>query len=225
MSVFLIVLGAAVALLLAARAVRNYKQRGLQGAKSATRSSKSSGRFSLKPLSTDELELKSDSDNADALTAKASLSTERTAATPAHSPLVVIHAMADKNKPYHGYDLLQSLLENNLRFGEHSIFHCYSGADMKQALFSVTSLNKPGTFDLPKMGSFSCDGLIFFAELDRVEQPEQVLQMMLDVSEKIVASLGGYLGDDKRTLLSTEVVQHMREQAVSYGSYRAASAA
>lgn len=230
MSLILMVLSAAVVVLLAARWIKNRKPAGVRSdrqqpsvaQKGATRSSRSS-RFDLDPLSSDELNFNGDQ-QPDALTSSASLSKPT---APAEKPpaLIVIHAIAGVDKPYQGYDLLQALLANNLRFGDRKIFHRYDAlTSSANPLYSVTSMNKPGTFDLPKMNGFSCDGLIFFAQLDLVEDPAAVCQMMLDGAEKLIGTLGGYLADESRAMLSTEAVSAMREQAEYCAGLKPASA-
>nr|WP_304985336.1 cell division protein ZipA C-terminal FtsZ-binding domain-containing protein [Coxiella-like endosymbiont] len=59
-----------------------------------------------------------------------------------------------------------------MRYGEKNIFYRH---EMKtgrgQILFNLASVNKPGTFELSKMGSFSCPGLVLFLLLKRVPNP------------------------------------------------------
>jgi FtsZ-interacting cell division protein ZipA len=231
-SLFLIVLCAAVVLLLGARWFKNKgtegstseKRRQPSVAKSATRNNSRSRKFGLSPLSAGDLDFQDDG-QVDALASTASLSEPETASQgDAPSPLLVIHAVAEGGKPYQGYDLLQALLANNLRFGDRKIFHRYgTGCDSASPIYSVTSLNKPGTFDLPKMGSFSCDGLIFFAQLDQIADPVDTCQMMLDAAEKLVGTLGGSLADEGRIALSADAVAKMREQASYYGRFKTAA--
>jgi cell division protein ZipA len=221
MNLILIVLLAAVVLLPIARWLKNKKsaspkasrrQQPSVAGKGATRNSRSR-RFEIQPLSSEDLSLQG-SLQADALQAESSLSQP---AAEAPSDLIVIHAMAEEGKPYQGYDLLQALLANNLRFGDRKIFHCFDSASKSEnPLYSVASINKPGTFDLPKMGNFSCDGLVFFMQLKHIADPVSALQAMLDAAEKLIASLGGHLTNERRQLLSTDAAAQMREQAAYY---------
>jgi cell division protein ZipA len=230
MSVFLLVLSTAVVLLFVARWLKAKKPAGERSqrrkqpslSKGASRRSRS-GRFDLNPIAGEDLNLQG-GEQADALSSTNSLSNAETDAKEAPSDLIVVHAMADPSKPYQGYDLLQALLANNLRFGERKIFHRHD-VDAKPdcPLYSVASLNKPGTFDLPKMGAFSCDGLIFFMELKGLKDPVGALQILLDGAEKLIATLGGHLADETRALLSTEAVARMREQAAYYACSNRAS--
>ena len=230
MGLILSVLFAAVVLLLVARWLKTKKPAGSGGVKkeqppvlgkNATRHSRSR-RFNLDPLSPGDLTLQ-ESNEVDPLTSNSSLSNKPVAEEKAPSDLIVVHAMAAKGRPYHGYDLLQALLANNLRFGDRKIFHRYETVanNLNHPLYSVASLNKPGTFDLPKMGSFSCDGLVFFVELKGLSDPIGALKLMLDSAEKLVATLGGHLADEARRLLTVEAVTHMREQARYYASSNA----
>lgn len=229
MSVFLLVLAGAVCLLFALRWASSRKatddRRQSSVGKGASRRARS-GRFDLNnPLSSNNLNLQ-DNEAVDPLLATAVLSEAEGAPVAvlpepaeikAPSDLIVLHVMAKPGKPYQGYDLLQALLANGLRFGDRKIFHRYeANSGSKNPLYSVTSLNKPGTFDLPKMGSFSCNGLIFFMELKYLADPVGSFQMMFEAAEKIVVALDGYLADKNRSLLSTDSIAQMREQAVFY---------
>jgi cell division protein ZipA len=224
MNVFLLILLATVVFLWVARSFKNRKSgngernRGRPpsvNAKGATRNNRRS-RFELTPLSSNDLNLQP-LEQVDALKVAHPIAEPALEPKPAPSDLIVLHAMADSDKPYQGYDLLQALLANNLRFGERHIFHRYdpeTGA--KLPLYSVTSLNKPGTFELPKMGSFSCDGLIFFAQLKGLKDPMSAFQLMYDAATKLVATLGGYLADESRSPLTPETANRMRSQAAYY---------
>jgi cell division protein ZipA len=192
--------------------------------KGATRHSRSR-RFDLDPLRTGELSLQLN-DPVDALTSTSSLSKPISMEVePPPSDLIVIHAIAEKGNPYQGYNLLQALLASNLRFGDQKIFHRYKTGENNSnyPLYSVATLNKPGTFDLAKMGGFSCDGLVFFSQLEGLTDSVRAFELMLDAAEKLVQTLGGHLADEARAVLTTNTIANMRKQASYYACLNAES--
>lgn len=223
MTLFLVILAIAVVFLLAARSIKNRKQHSATAGKNATRDKKRgrSKKFGLDPLAASELNFENKA-QPDALSAAHKLKSDAIESEGIEevekpSPLVIIHLIAEENKPYHGYELLQTLLANNLRHGEHEIFHYYEGKGSQASpLFSVTSLNKPGTFDLPKMGEFSCDGLILFSQLDQVKDPELAVRQIMQTAEAMADSLGGYLADEQRLDICDQFSRRLANQVSHY---------
>lgn len=133
------------------------------------------------------------------------------------NPLVVFHLLANESAAYNGYELLQALLAAEMRFGDRQIFHRFdsvgSGANI---LFSATSINKPGTFELSKMNAFSCDGLILFCELDRVDAPSYVLDEMIQAATSITAALGGSILDENRSPITEATLDELRSRSVRF---------
>jgi len=130
---------------------------------------------------------------------------------------IVVYLMAPKGRPYIGYELLQSLLAAGLRFGEHNIFHRYEDNNPNaKALFHLASANSPGTFELSKMGSFSCPGLSLFMQLDARRDNAAIFEDMLDTINELLNELGGELWDDQRKGLSMDKITEYRLRIRSY---------
>lgn len=125
--------------------------------------------------------------------------------------VVSITLMAPQETPYTGYELLQSLLASGLRYGAMNIFHRHENKTGRgRMLFSVASVNQPGTFELPKMGSFSCPGLTLFIVLKDVPDPMKAFDTMLETARQLLEDLGGEAWDDQRQLLNMDKVSQMR---------------
>ncbi len=120
--------------------------------------------------------------------------------------------MAEKDKPFGGYDLLQSILGVGLRHGEQQIFHRYSLKNPTKILFSLASIAKPGIFELDNMGVFSTPGLIFIFEIERTPELLNSFELLLQTARQLNDELDGNLLDDKREPLTTERIQALREQ-------------
>lgn len=124
---------------------------------------------------------------------------------------ITIHIMAPREYPYNGYELLQALLANGLRYGAMNIFHRHETKTGRgRVLFSLASANKPGTFELSKMGSFSCPGLTLFMILNNLSDPMNAFDAMLETARQLVEDLGGELWNEQREVLNMDKVAKIR---------------
>src|SRR3990167_8421413 len=124
---------------------------------------------------------------------------------------IKINVMAPKNSPYNGYELLQALLANGLRFGAMNIFHRHETKTGRGSiLFSVASVNEPGTFELSKMGSFSCPGLTFFMILKNVPDVMEAFDTLLETTRQLAEDLGGEVWDEALRPLNMDTIAKMR---------------
>lgn len=125
---------------------------------------------------------------------------------------IVLHVMAPSDKEFGGYELLQALLSNGLRYGKNRIFNFHQNKHgQSEVLFSLASVNKPGTFDLPKMSQFSCPGLTLFLVIKDVSVPEDAFESMLKVAKQISLDLGGDVYNENRELLMQNEIKAVRE--------------
>ena len=144
----------------------------------------------------------------------ASAPSEKPAAQSTQSDCIIaLYLMAPEESPYTGYELLQALLSSGMRYGKHSIFHRHAHKDGRgEVLFHCASATAPGTFDLSKMGAFSCKGLsLFFAAKD-VEDPLSTFDCLLETIDQLVEDLGGKVLDAKRELFTKEVMVKYRQE-------------
>jgi cell division protein ZipA len=130
---------------------------------------------------------------------------------------VAIHMMAPKTKPYIGYELLQALLAAGLRYGEKQIFHRHEHKSGKGAvLFHLASANAPGTFELAKMGGFSCPGLSFFMVLNNKIDNALAFETLLDTANQLAEDLGGELWDESYKPLTMDKITEYRIRVRDY---------
>jgi cell division protein ZipA len=123
---------------------------------------------------------------------------------------IVLYLLAAGNRPYSGYELLQSILSNGFRYGEQQIFHRYQDKTNKgPILFSLASAQGTGTFDLPKMGGFMTQGLVLVLDVHTVEEPMAAFELMLHVAGQLSEDLGGKVLDENRELLTKEMVREL----------------
>ncbi len=126
---------------------------------------------------------------------------------------VFFHVVAPKEFPFGGYELLQTILSNGLRYGDLNIFHRHETKTGRgHVLFSLSSINKPGTFDLPKMGSYTCPGLTLFMVLRDVADPMLAFDTLLETARQLAEDLGGEVWDDRRQPLNMDKVAQIRSR-------------
>lgn len=121
--------------------------------------------------------------------------------------LITITLRAAKDRPYRGYELLQALLTSGLRFNRTGVFHRYQKLiNRDEVLFTLISAVAPGTFELPKMGTFTSPALTLFMQTGQLRDPLQTYNMMLATAEELVDVLGGQVLDEKREPLTPEKI-------------------
>lgn len=129
---------------------------------------------------------------------------------PQEKELVVLRLQAPENRPYSGYELLQSILANGFRYGEMNIFHRFENKTSKgEVLYSLASAIKPGTFDLPNMGGFSTTALTLFINFNAVSDPMKAFEMMLHAAGSLTDDIGGKVFDSSGELLTKEKVREI----------------
>lgn len=130
--------------------------------------------------------------------------------------IIILGLLAQKDRPYAGYELLQALLTAGLRYGKMGIFHRHEEVSGRgNVLFSLASAAAPGTFELPKMGGFATPGLTLFMEVNKLREPLQAFDLMIDTAKQLVEDLGGEIWDDERKPLSEQKIAQWREQIAS----------
>jgi cell division protein ZipA len=124
---------------------------------------------------------------------------------------IVLKLVALKGKPYQGYEMVQTLLAEGLRFGQMNIFHRHEkDSEKSKILFSLAQIAKPGTFDLNNIGALECLGFTLFFSVKRVEDPIQTLNLMVEIANNIAEELGGKLYTQAHQLLTNEQLQRLR---------------
>ena len=127
--------------------------------------------------------------------------------------VIVLYLMAPEGTEFSGYELLQALLSSGMRYGKQRIFNRHAHKDGRgEILFHCASATAPGTFDLTKMGAFSCKGLSFFFSAADVEEPLSTLDCLLETIDQLVEDLGGRVLDDHRVLFTKEKMVHYRQK-------------
>jgi cell division protein ZipA len=121
--------------------------------------------------------------------------------------------MSREGDEFSGDDVLKSLVDNGLVFGEMNIFHLYASQDNEDSvLFSVANILRPGTFDLYNMHEFSTIGISLFLSLPTDVNNLEAFENMIRIAKRICKTLDGLLKDDHRNLMTAQTIEHYRQR-------------
>lgn len=133
------------------------------------------------------------------------------------SEIFIVYVESRSPEGFKGPDLLQSVLENGMRFGDMEIFHRHESASSNsEKLFSMANALNPGVFDLDNLENFSTRSLCFFMSLPGPRQPKLALELMLTAARKLASDLDGELKDDHRSDLTGQTIEHYRQRALDF---------
>ncbi len=135
-------------------------------------------------------------------------------------PVLVLHVMAKDNKQFVGYELLQALLSQGLRFGHMDIFHRYHDTNGKgPVMFSLASAMEPGTFDMHNMGAHRSKGLTLFMQLSGNQTIDgDRFDMMYNSALNLASELDGRLFDNKRQPFNETTLVHYHSMVANEGA-------
>lgn len=134
-----------------------------------------------------------------------------------NAEIIYLMVLAPKECPHTGYELLQSLLAAGLRYGPMNIFHRFEDANGRgKILFSVASIEEPGTFEINKMGAYSGKGLMMFLRFSSGKDLSTVFEIMLETAKQLVEDLGGQIFDDEKQILNNDKIEKMRKKIADF---------
>lgn len=130
--------------------------------------------------------------------------------------LIILHLLATEERPYAGYELVQTLSSAGFYYGAMNIFHYYEDQNEKKPrLFSLASAIEPGTFDLTHIAEILAPGLCLFMSL-KDKNALTNFELMLETAQLLIQDLGGQLCDGQRQPLTDYILTHYRSQLYSY---------
>lgn len=124
--------------------------------------------------------------------------------------IITFTLLAESDHPFAGYELLQAILSTGFRHGDMQIFHRHQQSNGHgKVLFSLAAVEKPGTFDMNNMGSFSTPGLVFILQPNQINLRLDAFTKMVQSAMQLQTDLGGKLLDDRRQVVSNERIQEL----------------
>lgn len=139
---------------------------------------------------------------------------------PDQQEIFIIYVESNDPSGFNGRDLLQSVLEGGMKFGDMDIFHRHestSGTGPK--LFSMANALNPGTFnpeELEQSDDSPTRVLCLFMSLPGPRQPKEAFDLMLTMARKLASELGGQLKDDNRSVLTAQTIEHYRQRIIDF---------
>jgi cell division protein ZipA len=134
--------------------------------------------------------------------------------------VIVINVMSRRvdDDGFPGRRLLDVVTARGLRFGDMNIFHRFVDGRPSTAnkAFSMACAVKPGTFDLSTLDETSVPGVSLFLQLENVADPLPVFEDMLEVARHIASELDGDLFDERRSAMTAQTIEHLRERIRDY---------
>ncbi|MDM3870252.1 cell division protein ZipA [Porticoccus sp. W117] len=127
--------------------------------------------------------------------------------------VIAFHLRSGKDNKFAGQELLETLVEEGMRFGAMDIFHRHSESDGSgDVLFSIANSVEPGTFDLNTIGDLETPGISFFIDLGSVDDPKAAFSTMLETIAGCMEKLGGELKDETGSAVTKQTVEHYKQR-------------
>lgn len=131
--------------------------------------------------------------------------------------VVVLHLMAREGECLPGDQLLNSLLNQGLRYGSMKIFHRHTGEDGSgPVMYSVANSINPGTFDLNSMDQLVTPGISLFFAMEDVDDPAATLDNLLASAKQMAIDLNAELKDESRSALTRQTEDHYRQCIIDF---------
>ncbi|MEX0448498.1 cell division protein ZipA [Spiribacter sp. 221] len=131
--------------------------------------------------------------------------------------VIALSVMAPTGREYNGADLAAVLESAGLRLTPQGIFR--RGLDTGEgtvALFTAANIIEPGTFDAQDPASVSTPGVVLIMQLPGPFDGLATFEQMLTTARRLADTLGGQLLDGRRCDLTTQAIEHIREELLEY---------
>ena len=128
--------------------------------------------------------------------------------------LVIVSVMDSKGERWNGSKVIEVLLRHGLKYGDMNIFHRVDATGVAQ--FSVANAVEPGSFDLADIKEMATPGVTMFLRIHESNDPLSAYDDMLAVAQDTAATLGGELRDEHMNLITSQVVEHYRQQIIEF---------
>ena len=128
--------------------------------------------------------------------------------------LVVVSVMDSEGEHWNGSKVLEELLRHGLKYGDMNIFHRIDEDGVTQ--FSVANAVEPGSFDLADVKAMATPGITMFLRIPGPRDPLSAYDDMLSVAKDTAKTLGGELRDEHMSLMTSQVIDHYRQQIIEF---------
>ena len=126
--------------------------------------------------------------------------------------VIAVFILADQEQaPIKGEQILSASYALNLQHGDMKIFHRHSDAD-NSVLFSMANVFEPGWFELEQINQLETRGITFFMQVNRLDEPADVLDEMLICAHRMSTMLSASLCNAHRQPLDEASTRLLREK-------------
>ena len=131
----------------------------------------------------------------------------------ANTHVFILYVVARREEAFAGATILETLLANDLRFGDMDFFHRHERTSGRGAIeFSVANMMKPGVFDIDNMEPLQTRGLMFFVTLPGPSDMLKAFDYMYETAKVAAKALDGDIQDETRSVVTRQSLEHMRQQ-------------
>jgi cell division protein ZipA len=124
--------------------------------------------------------------------------------------IIVLYVVAKSTPRLAGTDILEALADARLEYGRMRVFH-RTGPDGRE-VFSVADMVEPGSLEPDRLKERATRGLCLFMRLPGPADGVAAFQDMLQTAHRLAQRLGGELRDDRRSVLTRQAVERLRER-------------
>ena len=129
--------------------------------------------------------------------------------------IVYLYICRRDERRINGSDLLDSAIKAGLNFGEMNIFHRRQEG-VKQPVFSMANLTKPGYFDPGSWNVFDTPGVTLFLTLPAPVSALDAWDAMHATAQRLSELLEANVLDDGQCLLTRQRIAQIREEMREY---------
>lgn len=129
--------------------------------------------------------------------------------------IVYLYICRRDERRINGSDLLDAAIKAGLNFGEMNIFHRRQEG-VKQPVFSMANLTKPGYFDPGSWNVFDTPGVTLFLTLPAPVSALDAWDAMHATAQRLGELLEANVLDDSQCLLTRQRIAQIREEMREY---------
>jgi len=131
--------------------------------------------------------------------------------------VIAMNVMALEGQRFAGDAIAAAAQRAGLELGMWSIYHYYPPHSPESPpLFSMANMVKPGSFDPERMHEFNTVGLSLFMVPANDEHDLAAFDVMLAIVRQLASDLGGEVRDARRSVLTRQAIERLREQLTEW---------
>jgi len=125
--------------------------------------------------------------------------------------------LAPEGAPFKGPALDKLFTACGLEYGDRDIYHRHEEVDTRSPVqFSVASAVEPGTFKPSELEALETAGISFFMSLPGPSDPLKAYNYMIETAQAVARNLGGELKDERRSVMTSQTIEHGRQRIREY---------